>query len=546
MMIKEANRVFLTFILLCRAFLSLFAFVPREPVGHSFNGIHSLPPNRATLNPRRYAAATDATDVLVIGAGLSGCATSFYLNCKGLNVKMVDSNNYVGGNLVSKEKNGYLWEEGPNSFQSSPSMLRFISDIGLKKDIIFAEGESPRYIFNNKKLHRLPGGMGDFLSTDFFTATEKLRLVSGILGFIDEKPPKEESIEQFASRHFGPEVFRKLIDPFVSGVYAGDPKALSMQTALRKVQVLEELGVSRGLLDGALVKVMESLIDSSGTYEMNADLPKVSSAALGTLRMGLQGMALKVQNILGGGRIMLSHRLAAVRKEGQSWVSSLTNVNTGQITDIRSNAVVLTAPAKQTASILLDSLAQKASGADVSAFKAAESIVYPPIASVILAYPTASMNVQPLNGFGHLVPRSEGIKTLGSIWASSLFPNRAPAGMSTLVNFIGGTSHPEVASMSPSQLVQQVHDDNSQILLKPGTPVPTNDEVLAVRLWPQAVPQYNKGHSAVVSNYQRAVQRQGPGLFVGGNYLTGVSLPDCVSAGKAMAENVYKYIMSKQ
>lgn len=148
-----------------------------------------------------------------------------------------------------------------------------------------------------------------------------------------------------------------------------------------------------------------------------------------------------------------------------------------------------------------------------------------------------------MKGFGHLIPRSEEIRTLGSIWASSLFPGRAPDGYHIVRSFVGGTLDPFAAELSSAELVQQVHSDLKKIVLKDYAPAPI---VLGVATWNKAIPQYERGHDEIIDIVDRAVASKAPGLFLGGNFKEGISVPDCVKNGAMAADKISSYLMQNK
>ena len=223
----------------------------------------------------------DVIDCLVVGSGISGSTAAFYLHKKGINVMLAEARDEVGGNLISKKKDGYLWEEGPNSFQPNPAILRFAKDLGMIDDLVLADPTLPRFVFWEGKLFPLPGSIPDVvLNFNLLTWPAKIRAGLGALGLIADRPETEETIQEFVTRHLGEEVFTRVIDPFVSGVYAGNPRKLAMRAALKKVYNLEDLGLNKGFLSGALVRMQQLADEKKQNAERDADLPKIPGGSI--------------------------------------------------------------------------------------------------------------------------------------------------------------------------------------------------------------------------------------------------------------------------
>lgn len=216
---------------------------------------------------------------------------------------------------------------------------------------------------------------------------------------------------------------------------------------------------------------------------------------------------------------------------------------------IKSRTVVSTAPAHALgdvftpvmpeASVLLDKVRKEIDRIGV---------YYPPVCAATVAYPKSSFkdvelpngfgNLQNLPGFGSLNPRSEGVRTLGTLWSSSLFPGRCPPEYNLLLNYIGGSRDVGIADLTEEEIVAEVDKGCREVLLKKDAPAP---RVVGVKLWPTAIPQYELGHLEIIEELRKAEENT-PGLWIGGNYRNGVAFPDCVTYGYEFAKTVKTFL----
>lgn len=479
------------------------------------------------------ADQSSTVDVLIVGAGLTGLSMAQRLarQSPGRSFLVVEAQDRVGGNITTRSGDGFLWEEGPNSFAPTPELLQLAVEVGLKDELVFADGKLPRFVYWDGRLQAIPMSPVAFWNSSLLSDRGKARLLLGAAGFV---PPilgatvqargGEETVREFFTRHLGRETMERMVDPFISGVYAGDPDALSASAAFRKMAAMQAAG--GGLAAGAVRTLLAKRQAAKNAPPADPNLPKPKSGELGSFRAGLQALPEAVANGLGD-RIKLGWQVESIARSanGDYGVSCATPNGPSQLT---ARAIVLATPAPATAK-LLQPLAPAASAA-------LNAIPYPAVACVILAYPETAF-AQSLRGFGNLIPRSLGLQTLGTIWASSLFAGRAPQGWAHLINFIGGAQNPGLIEKTEAEIAELVHQDVRQILLK----ADVAPKVLSVKLWRRAIPQYTIGHADRLATLHRELQAW-PGLFPCSNYEGGVALGDCVRHGWEQAAEVDRYL----
>lgn len=515
-------------------------------------------------------------DCLVLGGGISGSTLAHNLNRAGVNVCLAEARDYLGGNVKShKTKDGFIWEEGPNSFATQPSIVRIAYELGIDDQLVFANESLPPWVNHNGKLHPLPKGQGGkgpkgqielvfgpngvlkfALAGQLLSWPGKIR--AGIGAFLAHAPPpegKEETIREWVTRILGEEVFLRCIDPFVSGVYAGNPETLSMKAALPKIARIEEISYSIDWNKGGAIFYGGLKRQIELTKERKADPPapewrEFEYGNPGSFKEGLSTLPKAISKELGD-KIKLRWKATKVEKaEGCYKVTFETPQGP---TTISAKAVVSTIPAHSLADVLQPVMPEsKPIFEKIRDEINRIGIYHPPVAAVTVAYPKSSFkdvelpngfgNLQNLPGFGSLNPRTENVRTLGTLWSSSLFPGRAPPEYNLLLNYIGGSRDVGIADLTEEEIIAEVDKGCRQVLLKDDAPAP---KVLGLKLWPTAIPQYELGHLPLMKELEEAESKL-PGLWVCGNYRTGVAFPDCVTYGYEHAKVVKSYLDSRQ
>ena len=322
--------------------------------------------------------------------------------------------------------------------------------------------------------------------------------------------PRDESLEQFVTRRFGPEVLRNLVGPFVSGIYAGDPARLSARAVFPEVVELEEKHGS----------VLKGILRSARSSPKRRP-PRL----LASFREGLHALPRALAGKLGGGAILLGARVEELTPKPRAGRNRFAlGLRTGsEKLSLEADAVVLAVPAYHAADLVRP----------LSAALAVElaGVEYPPLASVCIAFRKGEVP-RPLDGFGFLVPRGEGVRSLGCIWSSSLFPGRAPEGSALLTLFLGGATDPEIASLPDDAVTARAQSDLESTL-----GIAARGRVLQLERHPRAIPQYTLGHLERLDRVGKELSRF-PGLFLAGNYLRGVSIGDCARQACKLAATV--------
>jgi protoporphyrinogen/coproporphyrinogen III oxidase len=449
-------------------------------------------------------------DVIVVGAGLSGLTTAYRLQRAGLAVEVREAAARAGGVIGSERRDGVLFERGPNSgLDTTPLINEMLRDLGIAGERIDGSAaSSKRYVLRGGRTVALPTSAGAFLGTPLFSAAAKLRLFAE--PFIARAAPdSEESIAGFVRRRLGQEFLDYAIEPFVAGIYAGDPEQLSVPAAFPRLHALEQRYGS--LLKGALLGARERRKSSEKAKNMAPSfsfaqgmqtLTDTLAAALPAVRYGHRVTALTQA---ADGRFVLAGEAG-----GQPWSSS-------------ARAVVLAVPA-YAASEIVGPLAPAAA-------RALDGIVYPPVAVVASAYRRQDV-AHPLDGFGFLAPRVEQPAVLGTLFSSSMFEGRAPQDTVLLTSFVGGRRSPAAAAAPDQELCRAVDEELARLL---GTRRPPlwNE----VTRWPRAIPQYALGHRQRLTAVE-AAETEWPGLYFCANYRGGVSISDCIKSAHATADRV--------
>jgi oxygen-dependent protoporphyrinogen oxidase len=456
---------------------------------------------------------TPTLPVLIVGGGISGLVCAYALRKAGVEAQLVESSGQPGGMIRSESREGFLLELGPQSFSGTAALRSLCADLGIADQIVQAPAAVPRYVLIDGALKAVPLSPPAMLSSSFLSPRTKWRIARDALG-VTRPPADDESIAAFVRRKFGAELLERLVGPFVSGIYAGDAERLSLRATFPQLHDAEE---SAGSLIRGMIRAGKS---RKGPRERptlmsfqkgNGTLVQVLATKLGTgLHLGAE--------VVGIGR----EETAAPRFE-------VRIAARGREETVFAQRLVLATSADVAGTLLRDVNA---------AFEPVlTGIEYAPVAVVSLGYRREDV-AHSLQGFGFLVPRSSGLQVLGTVWNSSLFPGRAPAGHVLLTSFVGGATNPGAGSLSTGELCDLVHREIAPLLRIRVAAVFSH-----VQIYPRALPQYNIGHTGRLRALER-LRADLPELFFVGNYLRGPAIGNCVDLAMTTAETLGKQLKS--
>jgi oxygen-dependent protoporphyrinogen oxidase len=453
--------------------------------------------------------------VAIIGGGITGLTAAFYLQRKGIPLTLYEGNGRVGGVIQSTRRDGFLAEFGPNTIlETSPKVTQLIRDAGLESRRLNPDPEAEaRYVVRYKRPIEMPGSPLGFFTTKLFSPKAKLAVLRE--PFVPRRRDgKEESIGEFVVRRLGQEFLDHAIDALVAGIYAGDPCKLSLQQAFPRLAKLEaEYGsLIKGQILGSRARKKRGEIAKDRAPKFSFD-------------EGLQVLTDTLGERLGKS-LRLNTSVTQASRTAEGWELSLRQGD--REFSNQHSAVLYAGTAIKLADLRIFA------GQKQLQVKPFGEIRHPPVASVVLGFKREDV-AHPCQGFGVLIPKVEDFKILGTIFSSSLFPNRAPAGHLTLTSYIGGERYPQLACVPAQRVIELTMADLQSLLGVRGKPVFQH-----TAFYPKAIPQYNVGYARyrdLLNELEGSVE----GLFFAGHYRDGVSLSDSIVSGCNAADRIEEF-----
>lgn len=460
--------------------------------------------------------------LIVIGGGIAGLSAAYYaakqlaLSGDEGQIILLEADSRWGGKISTERVDGFVIEGGPDTFLASkPWGVALCKELGLGERL---HGTNPNqkntYVLHCNRLQPLPDGLAMMIPTNVQSIL-KSNLVSWPgkmrMGLDFLLPPQtawdDESLGSFVSRRLGREAYENLIEPLMSGIYAGDGDQLSLASTF---PYLRDLETKHGSLARGALKVRAQ----------HAAPQQGSRSAFLTPATGLAEIVEKlVENLAQNNvNLRLNAPVSLISHNSSSYFVKLENGET-----LKADSLILATPAPVSGKLL--------GTLDPALAAVLQSIPYASTATVSLAYKLSDVP-RPLDGYGYVIPRREGRRALACTWTSTKFPHRAPEGYALIRVFVGRAGQDKDMPRDEESLVNLAREE-LQLTLGITTP-PILSRVF---VWENAMPQYNLGHPALLKRIDSALEAH-PGLALAGNGYRGIGIPDCIRSGQAAAEKV--------
>ena len=467
--------------------------------------------------------------ILIVGGGISGLAAAHRLLEleASLQITLIEASSRLGGTLQTKERDGFLLEQGPDSFISEkPQALELSKRLGLSSHLIETNPKYRRsFLVRAGSLRPVPEGfqllaptrMWPFVTTDIFSWAGKVRMAGDlVLPRRRGNGTDDESLANFVRRRLGNEALNRMAQPMVGGIYTADPEMLSLRATLPRFLDMER--AERSIILAMWRKARELRKETGNTSGVSG----ARYSLFLSFDRGMQTLVDKLAEELNsrGVSARLNSKVTSIAYDGTWQVES----SSGRID---ADAICLAVPSFIAGTLLAE--------VDPELSSLLKQIQYSSTATINLGYRRSQIG-HPLNGFGFVVPYIEGRSLIACSFSSVKFAQRAPDDSVLLRAFVGGALQPEMLDLNNDEIVGRVKSDLNQLLSIEGEPIFTE-----VTRWERSMPQYLVGHLDLVDAIDSKVKML-PRLRLVGNAFRGAGIPDCIKSGETAATQLFEML----
>ncbi|WP_156431355.1 protoporphyrinogen oxidase [Bacillus sp. FJAT-29814] len=469
--------------------------------------------------------AQEKQKVIIIGGGAAGMTAAYYLQKEikekhlPIEIKLIEASHRLGGKMQTVVKDGFTIERGPDSFLArKTSIIRLAKEVGMDDQLV-PNSTGKSYVLVNEKLYPMPGGsimgiptqVGPFITTGLFSIPGKLRAAADFI-LPRSESGKDQSLGKFFRRRLGDEVVENLIEPLLSGIYAGDIDQMSLMATFPQFYEVEQK--HRSLILG-MKKATPSQPKQPAVKE------KSNKGAFLTFKTGLQSFAEAIEAKLDSQSILKGHRVENITKMNGKYEVYLNN---GEI--LEADGIIAATPHQITQSMF----------SKYGFFEPLKSVPSTSVATVALAFPKEAIK-QDIDGTGFVVSRNSDYSITACTWTHKKWEHSTPEGKALLRCYVGRAGDETIVDLSDDQIIKIVLDDLNKTM-----DITMNPEFAIVSRWKNAMPQYTVGHKQRMAEILEAMNRELPGVFLAGASYGGVGVPDCIDQGEAAVKAVLDYL----
>lgn len=468
-------------------------------------------------------ASEQRQQVVIIGGGITGLTTAYYLlqekkkQSLPIDIILIEGSSRLGGKIETVVRDGFVIEGGPDCFlERKTSASKLAKEVGMDQELVNnTAGKS--YVLAREKLHPMPGGaimgipteIAPFITTRLFSPMGKLRAAGDFI-LPKSKAKQDQPLGAFFRRRLGDEVVENLIEPLLSGIYAGDIDQMSLMSTFPQFYQVEQKY-------GSLVLGMKK----STPPKPKTNKPKGNKGMFLTFKTGLQSFVEQLEEEIKEIVILKNVKVDSLIKQNDTYKIKLNNH-----TFIEANAVVMSVPHQVAATIL----------SDYNFMKPFKEVPSTSVATVAMAFDQNAIK-EDINGTGFVVSRQCDYTITACTWTHKKWPHSTPKGKALLRCYVGRPNDSMVVDLSDQQIEEIVLNDLNKTMN-----ITEKPEFTVITRWKKAMPQYTVGHKGRMEMLKKEAKKQLPGVFFSGSSYEGLGIPDCIDQGELAVQHVLTHL----